>query len=142
MIRKVHAQAGHMSGEKLKYFLSQSSIIWDKKVMKEELEKLARECEGCTLAPLMCSPDAWTLFGAPWCPIVRSVAIGGMPGHISALSYMCSGPSFGQVLQHTWHCIMCPSIVVWCPNLSNIPHLSARPTLGFGSRLGDFVRKC
>ena len=62
MIRKVHAQAGHMSGEKLKYFLSQSSIIWDKKVMKEELEKLARECEGCILKkkkpprPVACIP--------------------------------------------------------------------------------------
>ena len=64
MIRKVHAQAGHMSKEKLMYFLKQSSVEWNMKVMKEELERIAKTCEGCILRrntpprPVACIPVA------------------------------------------------------------------------------------
>ena len=48
-IRKVHKQAGHQSKKKFREFLELAKVDWDKKVLKEELDNLARNCHGCIM---------------------------------------------------------------------------------------------
>ena len=82
---------------------------------EEHTMQVCKGVRGVYFDSLMCKPNARTLFGHPWCPMIRSVVMGGTPGQMSALSYMCSSPCLGQVLQHILHLILCPSMVVWCP---------------------------
>ena len=64
VIRKVHKQAGHQSKEKFLKFLTESSIVWDKKLLRNELDKMTKNCEGCILKkkkpdkPAACIPVA------------------------------------------------------------------------------------
>ena len=64
VIRKVHKQAGHQSKEKFLKFLQGSTIVWDKKLLREELDNITRNCEGCILKkrkpdrPAACIPVA------------------------------------------------------------------------------------
>ena len=65
IIRKLHKQAGHQSKEKFITFLKQSSIDWDEKVLKTELEKISKNCHGCILKrktpskPVACIPVSY-----------------------------------------------------------------------------------
>ena len=59
IILKTHKQAGHPSRKKQLQFLKNSSIDWNPKVLKEQLDNLEKNCEGCILkkrAP--CKPAA------------------------------------------------------------------------------------
>ena len=64
MINKIHKQAGHPSKATLKNFLMKGKTAWDKKVVAEELDRLARECKGCIIKkrtpdkPAACIPVA------------------------------------------------------------------------------------
>ena len=64
VIKKVHKQAGHQSKEKFLKFLQNSSIEWDKGLLREELDKLSKNCVGCILKkrkpdkPAACIPVA------------------------------------------------------------------------------------
>ena len=49
VIRKAHHQAGHMSREKFRHFLTTCSIKWDSKLLKEQLDWYQKNCEGCIL---------------------------------------------------------------------------------------------
>ena len=59
IIQKTHKQAGHPSRRKQLQFLKNSSIDWNPKVLREQLDYLEKNCEGCILkkrAP--CKPAA------------------------------------------------------------------------------------
>ena len=59
VIQKTHKQAGHPSRKKQLQFLKNSSIDWNPKVLKEQLDLIENNCEGCILkkrAP--CKPAA------------------------------------------------------------------------------------
>ena len=64
VIKKVHKQAGHQSKEKFLKFLQSSTVIWNKKLLREELENITKNCEGCILKrkkpdkPAACIPVA------------------------------------------------------------------------------------
>lgn len=57
-IHKVHKQAGHPSKAKMLGMLRNSSINWDKKVLKAEVDWFAKNCEGCILKRTPCKPAA------------------------------------------------------------------------------------
>ena len=65
MIRKIHKQAGHQTKEKFRRFLEQGSIDWDKRVLKDELEMISKNCHGCILKkrtpdkPAACIPVSY-----------------------------------------------------------------------------------
>ena len=64
VIAKVHKQAGHQTKEKFDAFLKNSTIVWDKKLLNRELNKLTENCQGCILKkrrpdkPAACIPVA------------------------------------------------------------------------------------
>ena len=63
-IRKVHKQFGHLSSKKFYEFFRKSSINWTPGLLKEELKKIEKTCEGCQLKrrrpdkPAACIPHA------------------------------------------------------------------------------------
>ena len=63
-IRKLHKQAGHPSKAKMRDFLKKGSRKWNKKLVDEELDYIAKNCLGCQMKkntpskPVACIPVA------------------------------------------------------------------------------------